>query len=80
MNPATDVGKRDLPPGLRNRLTEFYVDELEDREDLEALVRSYIPNVPNAKAVHANIVSFYLQAKAVRNFKEREEGEGRRRA
>ena len=28
MNPATDVGKKDLPPGLRNRFTEFYVDEI----------------------------------------------------
>lgn len=25
MNPATDVGKRDLPPGLRSRFTEIYV-------------------------------------------------------
>jgi midasin len=25
MNPPNDVGKRDLPPGLRNRFTEFFV-------------------------------------------------------
>jgi len=25
MNPATDVGKRDLPIGLRSRFTEIYV-------------------------------------------------------
>jgi len=65
MNPATDVGKRDLPPGLRNRLTEIFVDELENPEDLATLVRAYLQNVPNAKAVHSNIVSFYLKAKKV---------------
>ena len=27
MNPATDVGKKNLPPGLRNRFTELYVGE-----------------------------------------------------
>lgn len=29
MNPATDVGKRELPVGLRNRFTEFYIPELD---------------------------------------------------
>lgn len=41
MNPATDVGKRDLPGGLRNRFTELYVNELSSREDLETVVRRY---------------------------------------
>lgn len=38
MNPANDVGKRDLPPGVRNRFTEIYVPELNDSEDLEIVV------------------------------------------
>lgn len=38
MNPATDVAKRDLPAALRHRFTEFYVDELTDREDLARIV------------------------------------------
>jgi hypothetical protein len=42
MNPATDVGKRDLPPGLRSRLTEMYVDELHETPDLEMLVAEYM--------------------------------------
>ncbi|CAL8083642.1 unnamed protein product [Calicophoron daubneyi] len=29
MNPSTDIGKRDLPVGLRNRFTEIYVPELD---------------------------------------------------
>lgn len=28
MNPSTDVGKKDLPPALKNRFTEFYVEVL----------------------------------------------------
>lgn len=34
MNPATDVGKKDLPAGVRSRFTEFFVDELENKQDL----------------------------------------------
>ena len=40
MNPATDVGKRNLPGGLRNRFTEIHVGELDSVEDLEIVVRS----------------------------------------
>ena len=42
MNPANDIGKKDLPPGLRNRFTEFYVDELENKEDLGIIVSSFL--------------------------------------
>ncbi|GAA54864.1 midasin [Clonorchis sinensis] len=56
MNPSTDVGKRELPVGLRNRFTEIYVPELDpgindsqlnpiratDREDLAILIRAYL--------------------------------------
>ena len=31
MNPATDVGKKDLPPALRRRFTEIYADEIESQ-------------------------------------------------
>ena len=42
MNPATDVGKHDLPPGIRNRFTELYVSDLTDDEDLKIVVREYL--------------------------------------
>ncbi|XP_063981633.1 midasin-like isoform X2 [Diachasmimorpha longicaudata] len=60
MNPATDVGKKELPVGLRNRFTEFYVDELTERSDLQLLVSSYLDdlNIPSVK-VEA-IVKLYL--------------------
>jgi midasin len=35
MNPATDIGKKDLPPALRSRFTELYVDEMLDPADLQ---------------------------------------------
>ena len=28
MNPPTDVGKKDLPPALRSRFTEIYVQQI----------------------------------------------------
>ena len=34
MNPASDVGKRDLPPALRHRFTEIFVDEMLGVNDL----------------------------------------------
>lgn len=42
MNPSTDVGKKDLPQGIRNRFTEFYVDELTSEADLLTLVNDYL--------------------------------------
>lgn len=42
MNPATDVGKKQLPHTIRSRLTEFFVDELQNRADLQILVCSYL--------------------------------------
>ncbi|KAK3283483.1 hypothetical protein CYMTET_8818 [Cymbomonas tetramitiformis] len=65
MNPATDVGKRDLPAGLKHRFTEVYVGEPELREDLEVLTRSYLERSPSLarQEVVAEVVSFYLQAK-----------------
>lgn len=42
MNPANDVGKKDLPAGIRNRFTEIFVSELQDVPDLKTLVISYL--------------------------------------
>ncbi|CAI7925301.1 unnamed protein product [Closterium sp. NIES-53] len=38
MNPATDVGKRDLPPAIRSRFTELFVDEITSRQELGSIV------------------------------------------
>ncbi|TKA67352.1 hypothetical protein B0A55_09682, partial [Friedmanniomyces simplex] len=43
MNPATDVGKKDLPPGIRSRFTELYVESPDkDIKSLQSIVRSYL--------------------------------------
>ncbi|XP_071957015.1 midasin-like [Antedon mediterranea] len=59
MNPATDVGKKELPIGIRNRFSEFFVDELENDSDLRILVNSYLSGL-NASAKQLDgIVRFY---------------------
>ncbi|EXJ64606.1 hypothetical protein A1O7_00943 [Cladophialophora yegresii CBS 114405] len=43
MNPATDAGKKDLPPGLRSRFTEIYVPSGDDNsEDLTKIIQTYL--------------------------------------
>ncbi len=45
MNPATDVGKRDLPLSLRSRFTEIFLDSPDKSlEDLTSLVSAYLGN------------------------------------
>uniref|UniRef100_A0A674DWW2 Midasin n=1 Tax=Salmo trutta TaxID=8032 RepID=A0A674DWW2_SALTR len=60
MNPATDVGKRNLPLGIRNRFTELYVEELENEGDLLILVSDYLKGLNPNKNVINGIISFYL--------------------
>ena len=42
MNPATDVGKRSLTDGVRNRFTEIFVDEPIDYHDISTIVSFYL--------------------------------------
>ncbi|XP_040839706.1 midasin isoform X2 [Ochotona curzoniae] len=59
MNPATDVGKRNLPPGIRNRFTEIYVEELESKEDLQILIVDYLKGLSVNKSTVQGIINFY---------------------
>ncbi|KAL0096148.1 P-loop containing nucleoside triphosphate hydrolase protein [Phycomyces blakesleeanus] len=65
MNPATDVGKRDLPPGLRNRFTEFYVHPPDSRyEDLLQIVRRYLVGISTGnESACDDVAEFYMEAK-----------------
>ncbi|KAK7492084.1 hypothetical protein BaRGS_00016748 [Batillaria attramentaria] len=63
MNPATDVGKKDLTPGIRNRFTEFYVDELERPADLKVLVGDYLRGLSLTTGQLDGIVTFYLEVR-----------------
>ncbi|XP_028395044.1 midasin-like isoform X2 [Dendronephthya gigantea] len=60
MNPANDVGKKDLPSGIRNRFTEMFVNELQDIPDLKTLVFNYLQGLSPPGPFIDGIVSFYL--------------------
>uniref|UniRef100_A0A4W3JTX9 Midasin n=1 Tax=Callorhinchus milii TaxID=7868 RepID=A0A4W3JTX9_CALMI len=60
MNPATDVGKKNLPPGIRNRFTELYVEELENTGDLRILTSDYLKGLYISKKTIQGIIDFYL--------------------
>ncbi|CAH0485031.1 unnamed protein product [Peronospora farinosa] len=61
MNPSTDVGKKDLPPSLRNRFTEIYVDECVNPSDLQMVVHHHFKEIPGALVPET--VEFYLEAR-----------------
>ncbi|NXI53175.1 MDN1 protein, partial [Chloroceryle aenea] len=63
MNPATDVGKRNLPPGIRNRFTELFVEELRNEGDLQVLIMDYLRGLNVNKNTVQGIVSFYLSVR-----------------
>jgi midasin len=54
MNPNTDVGKKDLPVGIRNRFTE---------NDLLFLVGDYLNSTGIEKSRIFNTVKLYMQLK-----------------
>lgn len=65
MNPATDVGKRDLPLGLRSRFTELYVASPDkDFKDLVVIVKSYLSG-QNSRVDQAadKVASLYMRIK-----------------
>lgn len=58
MNPATDVGKRQLPQSIQNRFTELHIHQLTDQQQLRILVYSYIGSLTTSKIVEG-MVQFY---------------------
>jgi len=63
MNPATDVGKRDLPPAIRSRFTEVFVPDVTDADDLAAIVQRCGMTLP--APLQEAVVAFYQQAKVL---------------
>lgn len=65
MNPATDVGKRDLPSGIRSRFTEIYVHSPDrDISDLLTIIDKYIHRYSvSDEWVGNDIAELYLKAK-----------------
>ena len=65
MNPATDVGKRDLPANIRNRFTEIDVPPPDrDRETLLNIITHYIGSIAIAdKGAILDVAQFYTGVK-----------------
>lgn len=65
MNPATDVGKKDLPPGIRSRFTEVYVESPDgDEKSLRNIVEKYLGGDgvdPAIIRVARDVTSLYLE-------------------
>ena len=61
MNPATDVGKKDLPPGIRSRFTELFVESPDtDANSLQAIANVYLESYTSADALlGVKITSLY---------------------
>ncbi|VEU23821.1 DEKNAAC105062 [Brettanomyces naardenensis] len=72
MNPATDVGKRDLPPGIRSKFTEIYVHSPdEDIADLLMIIDKYIGKYAlSDEWIGNDIAELYLQAKRLADLHE----------
>ncbi|PBP16626.1 ATPase [Diplocarpon rosae] len=65
MNPATDVGKRDLPMGLRSRFTEIYVESPDQNlDDLLGVIQAYLKgNSSNDEKAAHDVARLYLNTK-----------------
>ncbi|KAK7422363.1 AAA ATPase midasin [Neonectria punicea] len=65
MNPATDIGKRDLPIGIRSRFTELYVSSPDkDLKDLLNIIKTYLGSSSSKNDQAADdIARLYLNTK-----------------
>ena len=65
MNPATDIGKKDLPPGIRSRFTELYVESPDsDEKSLRSIVEKYLGGDgldPAVVRLARDVTSLYLE-------------------
>jgi len=61
MNPATDIGKKDLPPGIRSRFTEQYVESPDkDIRSLQGIVHTYLrTEISGDSAVTFDVSTLY---------------------
>ncbi|KAM7223879.1 hypothetical protein V8F06_000895 [Rhypophila decipiens] len=71
MNPATDVGKRDLPLGLRSRFTELYVSSPDrDKKDLLTIIKTYLKgNNSTIDMLSDQVADLYLETKKLADAK-----------
>ncbi|KAF1812640.1 P-loop containing nucleoside triphosphate hydrolase protein [Eremomyces bilateralis CBS 781.70] len=79
MNPATDVGKRDLPGGIRSRFTEFYFESPDrDPESLLMIVSSYLRDPHFDKKSAPDAAGLYQKIQGLVESNQIVDGAGRR--
>ena len=80
MNPATDVGKKDLPPNIRSRFTEIDVPSPDaDKDTLLSIITQYIgPNAVGDKGIIMDIAEFYAAVKKLSENRRISDGDNHR--
>ena len=80
MNPATDVGKKDLPPNIRSRFTEIDVPPPDaDKDTLLSIITQYIgPNAVGDKGIIMDIAEFYSAVKKLSESRQISDGDNHR--
>ena len=80
MNPATDVGKKDLPSNIRSRFTEIDVPSPDaDKDTLLSIITQYIgPNAVGDKGIIMDIAEFYSAVKRLSESRQISDGDNHR--
>lgn len=80
MNPATDIGKRDLPASLRSRFTEIFVDSPDQKfESLVMVIKEYLGGHSNVdRRAPADIANLYSEVKRLAEANAIVDGSGQR--
>jgi len=80
MNPATDVGKKDLPANIRSRFVEIDVPSPDtDRETLLSIIEKYIGHCAiGDKGAIMDVADFYTAVKTLSDQRKLADGENRR--
>ena len=80
MNPATDVGKKDLPANIRSRFVEIDVPSPDtDRETLLSIIEKYIGHCAiGDKGAIMDVADFYMAIKTLSDQRKIADGENRR--
>ncbi|KAI0631943.1 midasin [Trametes polyzona] len=80
MNPATDVGKKDLPPNIRSRFTEIDVPPPDaDKETLLTIVSQYIGSCAvGDKGAIMDVAEFYTSVKRLADERQIADGSNHR--
>ncbi|SBS89388.1 dynein-related AAA-type ATPase, putative, partial [Plasmodium malariae] len=62
-NSTISSGKRELPPIIRNKFTEIFVDEILEYEDIEMIVKHLLKEITCDTVLIKNITNCYLEIK-----------------